>query len=204
VDDPAFDQDAHAGRCDNGSESAATWKFASGACGDTATNATNRNWTQLVDDNVRVRFVVQETAGHAGSNFSEDLQYNRNGVGWNDVDDSSSLVVRMSPSGNFAHGDDTTQQVGSGTFLTANDGMNETNPPGSGQVPDFVGSDEVEFEFCVQIRSVDVDDADTIELRVTDDGVAFGVYTNTPTMTVDKPGAALDIPTLVTAPYQPT
>lgn len=188
MDDPAYDQDAFAGRCDNGSESAATWKFASGACGDNASNATNRDWTQVVDENFRVRFVVQETAGNAGANFKEDLQYNLKSAGWNDVNDSTSLVVRMALSSEFAHGDDTTQQVGAGTFLTNNDGMNETTPPGSNQVPDFVGSDETEFEFCVQIRSADVVNGDTIELRVTDNGTAFATYLNTPTITVSEVG----------------
>ena len=184
---PAFDQDAFAGRCDTGNETSVTWKFADGTCNDTAANATNRDWTQAVDENFRVRFVVQETAGGSQSNFKEDLQYNRNSVGWNDVDDSSSLVVRMSLSTQFAHGDDTTQQVGSGTFLSTNSGMNETNPPGSTMVPDYTANTETEFEFCVQIRGVDVNDTDTIELRVTDNGTDFAAYTNTPTITVDKP-----------------
>lgn len=179
-----FDQDSFAGRCDNGSESAATWKQSDGTCGSIQTNV---DWTQTVDENFRVRFVVQETGGVALVNFIENLQYNRNSLGWNDVDDSASLVVRMSLSGNFAHGDDTTQQVGAGTFLTANDGMNETNPPGSTMLPDFAGNDETEFEFCCQIRGVDVNDTDTIELRVTRNGTLLDTYTNTPTLTVDKP-----------------
>jgi len=187
---PTFDQDAFAGRCDNGSQSAATWKQSDGTCGSIQTNG---DWTQLIDENFRIRFVVQETAGVALTNFKEDLQYNRNSLGWNDVDDSASLVVRMATSSNFAHGDDTTQQVGSGTFLTANGGMNETNPPGSAMVPDFAGNDETEFEFCVQIRGADVNNNDTIELRVTNDGdVTAFTYTNTPTATVSKPGPIAD------------
>lgn len=173
-----FDQDAFRGRNDDGSETTATWKAAA-----------NTNWTQNVDENFRVRFVIQETGGVSESNFSEDLQYNLNGAGWNDVDDSASLVVRMSLSANFAHGDDTTQQIGAGTFLSNNDGMNETNPPGSGMVPDYAGNDETEFEFCVQIRSADVVDADTIQLRVTNNGTALNTYTNTPTITVSEAAA---------------
>ncbi len=169
-----FDQDSFRGRNDDGSETTATWKA----------NA-NINWTQAVDENFRVRFLIQETAGVAESNFKEDLQYNLNGAGWNDVDDSTSLVVRMSLSGNFAHGDDTTQQVGAGTFVVDNDGMNETNPPGGTMVPDFAGNDETEFEFCVQIRGADVNDADTVELRITKAGTALNSYTNTPSITVE-------------------
>lgn len=178
-----FDQDAFAGRCDNGSETGATWKQADGTCG---TIIINGDWTQLVDENFRVRFVVQETAGNSQTNFKENLEYNLASAGWNTVTETSA-VVRMFTSGNFAHGDDTTQQVGSGTFLTDNDGMNETNPPASTMVPDYAGNDETEFEFCVQIRSGDVTDAQTLELRVTFDGTVFDTYTNIPIITVDEP-----------------
>ena len=79
----------------------------------------------------------------------------------------------MALSGNFAHGDDTTQQVGSGTSRSPNPGMNDTNPPGATMVPDFAGSDETEFQFCFQIRGAGVNVNDTIELRVTDNETAF-------------------------------
>lgn len=177
---PVYDQDSFRGRNDDGTEITATWKA-----------LVNIDWTQTVDENFRVRFLVQETAGRVGADFKEDLQYNLNGAGWNDVDDAASLVVRMSLSGNFAHGDDTVQRLGGGVFIAANSGMNETNPPGAANEPDFAGDDETEFEFCVQIRSDDVDDGDTVELRVTNNGVTFAAYTNTPSITVDKPAAEL-------------
>jgi hypothetical protein len=165
---PAYDQDAFRARNDNGNETTATWK----AAADT-------NWTQKVDENFRVRFVVQETAGVSDNDKTFQLEYNRNGGGWNDVTGASS-VVRAWASPNVTDGIDTTQQVGSGTFVTPNAGFDEVNGQSGGTSLDFSGSDEVELEFCVQIRSVDVSNDDTIQLRVK----GLTTYTNTPTATV--------------------
>ena len=96
----------------------------------------------------------------------EDLQVEYlNGAGWNDVNAASS-VVRAWASPNVADGADTTQQVGSGTFVTPNAGFDEVNGLAGGTSLDFSGSDEVEVEYCVQIRSAVVSDTDTIQLRV--------------------------------------
>jgi hypothetical protein len=53
---PAFTQDSFRGRNDDDNETAATWK----AAADT-------NWTQKVDENFRVRFVISETDGISSS-----------------------------------------------------------------------------------------------------------------------------------------
>lgn len=175
----AFDQDSFRGRNDDGSETTATWKAAA-----------NANWTQGVDANFRVRFVIQETAGFSLNNFAENLEYNRNAAGWVDVTAASSVVVGAL-SANYADGDDTTQQIGAGTFIANNNGMVEGDGgPASSKVPDYAGNDETEFEFCVQIVGADVADADTIELRVTRGGTVLDSYTNTPSITVSKPAAA--------------
>lgn len=162
------------GRNDDGSESAATWK----AAADT-------NWSQPVDENFRVRFLVQETgAGTAGSSDTTfELQYNLGGAGWNNVTGSSS-VVRSSASSSVADGADTTQQVGSGTFVSPNSGFDEVDGVCGGAALDFAGDDEVEVEFCVQIRSADVNNSDTIQLRVTYNTGTALTYSQTPTVTV--------------------
>jgi len=165
----SFTQAAFRGRNDDGNETAATWK----AVADT-------NWTQKVDENFRVRFVVQETAGISSADRTFQLEYNRNGGGWNDVNAASS-VVRVTASPNVADGTDTTQQVGSGSFVTPNAGFDEVNGQAGGTSLDFSGSDEVELEYCVQIRSVDVANDDTIQLRVK----GLDAYTSTPTATVN-------------------
>ena len=166
---PAYDQDAFRGRNDNGNETTATWKAAA-----------NTNWTQKVDENFRVRFVVQETNGVSAADKTFQLEYNRNGGGWNDVTAASS-VVRAWLSPNVADGADTTQQVGSGIFVTPNAGFDEVNGQAGGTALDFSGSDEVEVEYSLQIRSVDVANDDTIQLRVK----GLTTYTNTPTVTVN-------------------
>jgi hypothetical protein len=166
----AYDQDSFRARTDNGSETTSTW-----------TAAADTNWTQMVDKNFRLRLLVQETAGVADTGKTFQLEYNRNGGGWNDVTDSSS-VIKAAATANVADGADTTQQLGSGTYVSTNAGFDEAN----GQVGsmDFAGSDEVELEFSLQIVGADVANGDTIELRIK----GLDTYTNTPTITVTGAG----------------
>jgi hypothetical protein len=166
---PSFTQASFRGRKDDGDETAASWK----ANADT-------DWTQKVDENFRVRFVVQETSGIAAADKTFQLEYNRNGTGWNDVNGASS-VARAWVSPNVGDGDNTTQQVGSGTFVAPNAGFDEADGLAGGASLDFSGSDEVEVEYCLQIRSADVSNDDTIALRVK----GLDAYTNTPTVTVN-------------------
>jgi hypothetical protein len=165
---PEYDQDKFRGRNDDDNEADATWKA-----------AVNNNWTQKMDENFRVRFVVQETGDGSEANKTFQLQYNHKGGGWNNVTGSSS-VVRSWASPNVADGADTTQQIGSGTFVAPNAGFDEANGQAGGSALDFSGSDEVELEFCLQIQSSDVTNDDTIQLRVK----GLDSYTNTPTITV--------------------
>lgn len=173
---PSLEQNSFRGRNDDGSESAATWKATA-----------NTDWTQAVDENFRIRFLVQETAGGSENNVNLQLQYNHNGGGWNSVNASSS-VVQSSLSGNFAEDDNTTQQIGSGTFISPNSGMDEDEGlAGESSDIDFAGNDEVEVEYCCQILSGDVADTDTVQLRVVrGDLTVLETYTNTPTVTVSE------------------
>lgn len=173
---PSLDQAAFRARNDDGSESAATWKAAA-----------NTDWTQAVDENFRIRFLVQETAGGGENNVGLQLQYNLKGAGWNPVNGTSS-VVQSAASTQFADDDNTTQQLGAGTFITPNSGMDEDNGlAGENNDIDFAGSDEVEVEYCCQILSGDVADSDTIQLRlVRGDLTVLEGYTNTPSITVSE------------------
>jgi len=165
-----YDQDSFRARNDNGDETDSTW-----------TAVADTNWTQMVDKNLRLRFLVQETAGVADSGKTFQLEYNRNGGGWNDVTGSSS-VVKASATANVTDTADTTQQLGSGTYVSTNGGFDEAD----GQVGsmDFAGSDEVEAEFSLQIVGADVSNGDTIQLRVK----GLNTYTSTPTITVTGAG----------------
>lgn len=172
----AWNQKTFRGRNDDGNETTATWIATAGT-----------DWTQLVDTNFRIRFEVQETAGCAGANKVWQLQYNLGGAGWVTVDGSSS-VVRSSASGNLADAANLTDQlaVGTGTFQGAT-GFDEVNGAAGGNSMDVAASGHAEAEFCVQIRSGDVANGNTIQLRVTDAGVAFAAYDDTPTITVSEP-----------------
>ena len=164
----AFDQDSFRARNDNGSESAATWKASA-----------NTNWTQDVDENVRIRFLVQETDGDSVTDKTFQLEYKLNSGSWTNVTGTSS-VVRSSATSYVADGANTTRQISSGTFVTPNAGFDEADGQVGGTSLDFSGSDEVELEFCLQIRSADVANDDTIQLRIK----GLSTYTNTPTLTV--------------------
>jgi len=179
-----LDQASFRGRNDDGSETGATWI----AAADT-------NWTQDVDENFRVRFLVQEIgAGILAGNHTATLspfQYNLNSAGWNIILNLSS-VVKLSLSTHFTNLSDTTQQLGSGTFITG------VMYEGSGSfVTSLNGDDETENEGCFQIVEADVSDEDTIQLRCVGEetsGTVFSAYTSIPTITVNKPaGGAPDI-----------
>jgi len=168
-----MDQASFRARNDDGSESAATWIA-----------AINTNWVQQAQNNFRVRFLIQETAGGALPNMVVKLQFRVNAGAWTDVGPASNSVrTRLSP--NFAEGDDTTQQLGAGTFITPNGGMDEDDGlTGEGGVLDFAGNDEVEVEYCIHFHGDDLLDNDNVELRcVHSDNATFAAYTNVPQIT---------------------
>jgi hypothetical protein len=172
----AWNQKTFRGRNDDGNETTATWKATQGT-----------DWTQLVDTNFRIRFEVQETAACAKNNVVWQLQYNKGGAGWVTVNASSSNV-RSSASPNLADAANLTNQltIGTGTFQGLT-GFDEVDGAAGGASMDLVASGHAEAEYCVQIRGVDVADGNTIQLRITDSGVAFAAYDATPTITVSKP-----------------
>ena len=179
----SFTQVTFRGRNDDGNETTATWKDVAGA-----------DWTQKVDTNFRIRFVIQEGANCAGNNKVWRLQYNLAGAGWVDCS-ASSIVVWASASGNLADGAATTDQLaGTGTFQGGSPttgGFDEGDCNAGGASMDLAALGHCEPEFCVQIRSADVTNGQTLQLRVTDAGTAIAAYTDTPTITVNEPSAAI-------------
>ena len=164
------DQDSFRGRNDDGSESTATWIAAA-----------NTNWTQVVDANFRVRFLVQEVGG-ASFVLNSRLQYNKNAAGWNNVT-STSTNIKAVLSANFADDDATTEQMaGPQAFVAGRMDENGTDMAGI-----TILSQDTEVEWCLQIVGTDVANNDSIQLRVTDAGVTLNTYTNTPSVTVSKP-----------------
>ena len=182
---PTLDQNAFRARNDNGSETTATWKAAN-----------NTNWSQAVDTNFRVRFLIQEKAGNNPVNMTCQLQYNLAGAGWNNVTGSSS-VVRASSSTQFTDGTLTTEQMGGAQSFSDGE-MDEVDGLCNAPEADMGANQETEFEFSLQIRSVDVTNGQTLQLRCTYN-VGTATYTNTPTITVvegtsytDEMGAAFE------------
>jgi hypothetical protein len=168
---------AYRGRNDDGNETTATWK-----------RAQNLDWVQAKDTNFRVRFLHQNDASGAVNNLDIQLQYQRNGGGYNNVTGSSN-VVRSSASPNLADAANLTSQLtgGSGTFQGAT-GFDEVNGICGGNSMDVANSGQFETEFCVQVRSADVVDGDVIELRTinSDTGLAWGTYTVVARLNVTK------------------
>src|SRR3990167_3782643 len=139
----AWNQVSFRGRNDNGDQATATWKALQ-----------NTNWTQAVDENFRVRFEMQETAGCAATNVTNiQLQYNLNAAGWVNVTATSSVVQSVA-SPNVADAAATTDQltVGTGTFVGGG-GFDEVNGIAGSTAMDVAASGHFEVEYCVQILS---------------------------------------------------
>ncbi|MCP4716494.1 MAG: hypothetical protein GY868_15345, partial [Deltaproteobacteria bacterium] len=108
---------------------------------------------------------MQETGGVPQDDKTFQLEYNWNETGWLDITAASS-VIAASDSTFLTDGDDTTRQLGAGSFISVNGGIDEADGSAGGSVLDFSGSDQVELEFCLQIAGSDVYEGDTIQLRV--------------------------------------
>jgi hypothetical protein len=166
-----FDQDSFRGRDDTQTLNSSTF-----------THDLNTGWTQDVDEVFRVRFLIQETNGGDTGSKQFKWQYNT-GSGYTDVSGTSPL--QWANSGQYADDDATTQVLGSGSF-TAGDGSEGDNITTS---VDVTANNETEFEGAFYIDSAQVDNNDTIDLRMVEsDGTVFIAYTNTPTITVSEAG----------------
>lgn len=181
---PAYTQSSFRARNDDGSESGATWK-----------EAINTNWNQSMNINARIRFLIEETVDLADANVAFQLQYNHESAGWFDVTAVSSVIRSFSSdetSWVLTDGDNTTEQLsGPGTFLTTNSGYDDVNGIAGGANLDFTSTpnEEVELEFCFQVRSAEVTVFETVQLRLLVDAGTGGitVYTIIPTLTAVPP-----------------
>jgi hypothetical protein len=166
-----YKQEKFRAREDDGDEDEATWKYGE-----------NTNWTQAVEENFRVRFLIQESTDKSETNKTFQLEYNLNAGPWTDVTGSSSVVTAVA-SGIVADGTNTTEQMnGSQTFVSPNAGFEGSDGLAGGDSLDFSsGLEEVELEFTLMINPADVENSDSIQLRIK----GLNTYTNTPTITVE-------------------
>ena len=152
---------------------------------------TNANWTQLVDQPIRIRFLINtidkdETDGY-------HLSQNYNGGGYVPVT-TVSTEVKAVASGHSTpptDGDATTERLsGPDTFVAGqwvDDAVVDSMVIANGQ--------ETELEFCIELVGADLVDANTILFEVRfDDDTSLDGYTNRPTVTVDKPAAGFTTP----------
>ena len=153
----------------------------------------NTGYTRVTDETFRHRFVIQEVGGGGATNFEEVLQFSINGGDWTAPDTTGvgAEAIRAVASGFYVDGDDTTQRVGGGPFIIANQAMTESDDTGSATEPDFAGNDEFECEFALLIPSVNVGDGDTIRLRIIKGAEVLDQYNAASLfdITVDKPAA---------------
>jgi hypothetical protein len=161
-----LDQDSFAFYNDDGSESAAT-----------IIGTVNTNPTLEVDTTYHARLLLQEDGG--GSNtVAFTWQYSLNSGTWTNVTTTSSVVKAVN-SANLTDGADCTQRIGSGTFISNNNGVTED---GSAGTCAFAGNDEAETLLAFQIVSTDVIDTDSVQLRVSE----CNTFTRTPDITVNE------------------
>jgi len=144
VDPVVLRQDAARGRNDDGSQTGATWKAAANT-----TYSLDKNDSAGGFIDFRHRFVLQETGGGGKSNWLERIEFSINEGAWTAV--GASTDVQWDSTLNYADGDDTTRQVGSGTFVSTNAGCTESNEQGDSGSPDLAGNDEFEAEFMLRI-----------------------------------------------------
>ena len=172
----ALDQASFRGRNDDGNETTATW-----------IDVANNNWSQALDTNFRVRFLVQESgAGTASGTLDAQLQYDINGGGWNNVTTSSTNVRAVAATPTSLDGTATTQQVGSGTFVAG-----EISEDGLAAQVSLSGDDETEVEFVLQLRSADLSGGETVNLRITDASTTPS-WTNSPAITATSGSQNID------------
>jgi len=174
---PTFEQRNFRFRNDDGGEVApptgATWAEDINIDHTHGTGTANRR---------RLRFDVlnDSTATDAPSPFSYEYSYE--GGGWAPITTSSSYIQAYDTA-NLTDGDDCTNIIGSGDFITDNNGQDET---GSFSVTSFVKADFIETELSYYLVDADVNHNDTIDVRIVSDDGHTVTYTVAPRITVLK------------------
>jgi len=168
---PSFDQDRFRFRNDDADLDNATWKA-----------ALNTNISWPINQNIRLRFAVQETAGVRTTNQLFELYYSINGGSY-----TYNYPGSYMSSPYFSDETrDNVQRLGTGQTFKGGGG-NTSGAIGAGDWLDYGGSDEWELEFCFRVPTTCVF-GDTIDFRVYrwngTSYVAINTYTNTPRITV--------------------
>lgn len=170
---PILNQTDFRFREDSGNEATATW----------LANA-NINISIDVDTDFRYRVVVAETAGSTNpETVNLLLEFSLNSGAFAAVTGSSS--VQFATFTGSSDTDATTQQIGSGSFVAG-----ELDNTGAVSNLDLQSS-ETEMEYCLTLDSGQIDNDDTIDLRVVNSGVDLNTYGNTGRATAIEVGDTL-------------
>ena len=172
-----LEQSAHRYRNDDGSEAAATWVFAKDTDGSLD-----------VDTQYRMRFALKETTNFFfEKSATYALYYDKNSSGGFSPVTTSSSNIQIKPSIHYAHATDCTQQISAPDLYKATTNlMSEQNTVTlNGR---FRGR-TTETEWCFELIGADLNDLDTIALRIYRNAAPIEVYTQVPIITVNKPAA---------------
>jgi len=148
-----------------------------------AAEDTNGTLTVSGNTNVRIRFVVAETAGNA-ANSDYSIYYSKNAGSYLAVSGSSSNV-QFADASTSADGTALTTanyQLTAGTGTAANGEYSEDAVVST----NITGNNYVEQEYGLVIIDADVANNDTLDFRVYYNGAAADVYDVTPRITVSK------------------
>lgn len=166
-------------RDDDGSETGATFK-----------GAKNSTQTLAVDTTFRVRISIQAShIGTGSADFTGGFEYNNTTkvTGWTAITTTSShikAVASADTSWTITDDDATTEQLNESlTFVAGH--MDET---GTCSAVSLSETQESEFELVFQVVSADVDNNDSISIRMVDSGAALTTYTQTAVLTVSEGG----------------
>jgi hypothetical protein len=172
-------------RDDDGSETAASWLELKNIDHTITMGSGNVN--------IRIRIEMEETAGNVWANFEEELYISKNGAAYVVLPATSSgFGIQYGISSYFADQDETTQQIGSGTYVTGlNQGMAENGVGGGAGEPDYGGSDTCEFEIVMELVDADLSDADYFDFEYWENGSTTNItFTEIPRLTISKAAAA--------------
>jgi len=116
--------------------------------------------------NRQLRFVVEETAGFANNNYTDQYQSDLNASAtWENVTTTENGDGVLVDTTNLTDRAPSTQRVGTGTFISTNDGQTTDGSPG-GPAQDYSGNDEAEMVCAFTFVAASLNDGDTIDFRM--------------------------------------
>ncbi len=173
-------------REDDGNETTATWKA-----------VLNVNEAPALGVNFRLRFLVERAALGSNDSSSWQVYESYNGGTYTQIDDAGTTKAAPFVSANYTHEDESTQQIGSGTYngSASNDAMcNRADFVVCGMTWSANGGSvtEIEIEMSVLIPPGVVSNGDTLEYRTRRSDDALNDYTKSPILTIVKGGIRIN------------